>query len=190
MAVFRQLRGLQAAQSQKPQRSYQLAGLPFGVEGTRITLELMRRFVRTYRVDPRIVELSREIIASIPGKNYPREAEALRAWVASNIRYTQDVYDVETLQSPIVTLDVRQGDCDDQATLLATLLNAAGHEARFVAIGTAPDEFSHVLVETKIGERGGPAGDGWFPAETTEPVTLGQNPWQPGEVVTRMNWKI
>lgn len=144
----------------------------------------MRRFVRVFRVHPKIVELARSIVAAIPQKNYAAEAEALRAWVAQNIRYTQDVYDVETLQSPLVTLEMRQGDCDDQSTLLAALLNAVGHEARFVAVGMgAPDEFEHVIVETKIGER-------WLPAETTEPVTLGEYPWQPDEVRTRMNWNI
>lgn len=164
-------------------RSYVLAGLPYGVDGTRLTLEYMRRFVRTFRTNPRIIELARSIIATIPGKQYSREAEALRAWVAENIRYTQDVTDVETLQSPIVTLDTRQGDCDDQATLLATLLNATGHEARFLAASFEPDNFSHVLVETKVGER-------WLPAETTEPVTLGQYPWQPGELVAPLYWSI
>lgn len=174
----------QSPQSAKPAaRSYTLAGLPYGPEGTRITLGLMRRWVLMYRVHPSIIELAREIIAMVPGKQYAAEAESLRSWVAENIRYTQDVYDVETLQSPLVTLEVKQGDCDDQATLLATLLNAAGHEARFVAIGTTPDEFSHVLVETKIGER-------WLPAETTEPVTLGQYPWADGEILTRLIWNI
>lgn len=164
-------------------RSYVLAGLPVGIPGTRYTLEMMRRFVLAYRADPRIIELARSIIATIPGKQYAREAEALRAWVAENIRYTQDPVDVESLQSPLVTLDVRQGDCDDQATLLAALLNAAGHEARFMAASFEPDNFSHVIVETKIGER-------WLPAETTEPVTLGQYPWQPGELLAPLYWKI
>lgn len=183
MAIFRGV-PQRSSERAKPQRSYTLAGLPYGPEGTRITLELMRRMVRVFRVHPEILDLARSVVATVPGKNYAAEAEALRNWVAQNIRYTQDVFEVETLQSPVVTLEVRQGDCDDQATLLAALLNAVGHEARFVAVGMgAPDEFEHVIVETKIGER-------WLPAETTEPVAFGQYPWQPGEVRTRMNWNI
>lgn len=173
----------QQRQSASGNRGYTLAGLPSGIPGTRLTLEIMRRFVLAYRTDPRIIELARSIIATIPGKQYAREAEALRAWVAENIRYTQDVTDVETLQSPVVTLDIRQGDCDDQAVLLAALLNATGHEARFLAASFEPDDFSHVIVETKIGER-------WMPAETTEAVTLGQYPWEPGELLAPLYWKI
>lgn len=190
MAILRHLRGMapMAAVASPPSapkpRSYVLAGLPFGRDGTRMTLECMKRFVKQSRTDPRILDLARSIIENISQKNYYAEAEALRAWVASNIRYTQDVYDVETLQSPIVTLETRHGDCDDQATLLAALLNAAGHEAKFVAVAVGrPDEFDHVLVETKVGER-------WLPAETTEPVTLGEYPWMDGEVLSRMEWRI
>jgi transglutaminase-like putative cysteine protease len=164
-------------------RTYALAGIPEGVDGTIVTLDIMRGFVKRYRTDPHIVELARSIIADLPGKAFAEEAARLQNYVRDTIRYTQDVYEVETLQTPPVTLQSKQGDCDDQATLLATLLNAAGHEARFVAVGFSPDNFEHVLVETKVGAH-------WVPVETTEPVRMGEYPWKPGEVLTRINRAI
>lgn len=166
-------------------RSYTLTGIPDGVEGTIATLEIMRRLVREYRTNPRMIETARGIVASIPGKAFEAEAAALQNFVRSNIRYTLDVYDVETIQTPLVTLDIRQGDCDDQSTLLATLLNAIGLEARFVAVGFSPDNFEHVLVETRVAP-----GAPWLPAETTEPVPFGAHPWKRGEVMTRINKEI
>jgi len=153
------------------------------VDGTIVTLDIMRRMVREYRTNPHILNFARSLVAGVRGKDFAGEAALLQNWVRDNIRYTQDVYDVETLQTPIVTLNVRHGDCDDQSTLLATLLNAIGHEVRFVAVGFSPDNFEHVLVETKIGEQ-------WLPAETTEAVRFGEHPWQPGEVLTRINREI
>jgi transglutaminase-like putative cysteine protease len=189
MAIHK-LAGLQAATQATPRSSsgrvYTLTGIPDGVEGTRATLSFMVKYVKEYRVHPRIVELARSIVSDLPGKAFRQEAARLQNWVRENIRYTLDVYDVETLQTPLVTLDLKQGDCDDQSILLATLLNAIGHEARFVAVGldrAMPDNFEHVFVETKIGGE-------WLPAETTEPVRLGEYPYSPEEVVTRMNYNV
>lgn len=151
-------------------RTVALAGIPDGVAGTQLTLDIMRRLVKQFRTDPELIALARSIVADVPAKSYAREAERLQNWVRSNIRYTQDVVDVETLQSPDVTLTLKHGDCDDQSVLLATLLNAIGHPVRFVAVGFAPDQFEHVLVETKIAEQ-------WLPVETTEPVGFGEYPW-------------
>lgn len=189
MAILRSMRS--PLQNRPPSstsdggRAYALAGIPDGVDGTIVTLDIMRRYVRQFRTNPQIVELARSLVRDIPGKDFASEAARLQDWVRANIRYTMDVYDVETLQTPLATLSVRQGDCDDQATLLATLLNALGHEARFVAVGFVPDNFEHVLVETRSAP-----GAPWVPVETTEPVRFAQYPWKPGEVVTRINREI
>ena len=170
---------LTATRPVAPAHNYQLAGLPEGIDGVRATLGIMRQLVKAFRVHPRILELARQIIEGVPQKAFAREAEAIFKWVRSNIRYTQDIDGVETLQSPIATLDSKHGDCDDQATLLAALLNAAGHPARFVAIGFEPDRFEHVIVETLVGDQ-------WLPADTTEPDQFGTYPWNPADVVTKI----
>ena len=159
--------------------TYSLHGIPEGIEGTRATLGIMRRLVREYKVNPMVLSTARSIVNGIVAKDHAGEAQALQQFVRSHVRYTQDVLDVETLQTPVATLKLRHGDCDDQATLLAALLNAVGIPARFVAVGFAPDVYEHVYVEAQI--------DGeWIPAETTEPVRFGEYPWGTGDVVTAM----
>ena len=74
----------------------------------------------------------------------------------------RDVNGVETLQTPLVTMEIKQGDCDDQSVLLASLLESIGHPTRFVAIKqNFFGPYVHVYTETRIGPK-------WYPLETTE----------------------
>lgn len=121
-------------------------------------------------------ERSLAILHGIPGKDFRSEIERLFYWVRDNIRYTRDVRGVETVQSPEKTLEYRQGDCDDQCTLLAAMLESVGHPARFVAVGFRPHHFSHVYVEVHTPR-------GWVALDPTENVAVG---WAPPNPVTRM----
>lgn len=145
-----------------------LLSLPDGDAGTRATLKVMASLVRQYRKSLPIRMQALDIVRSVPGdKNFRGMASALCLWVAHNVQYVRDIHDVETVQTPLKTLDLMQGDCDDQATLLASLLQAVGFPARFLAIKTATlGPFVHVVAEAKIGRD-------WYPLETTEP-------WEPG----------
>lgn len=153
-----------------------LSEIPDGPAGIHATLRKMADLVREYRKNPDLLFLAREITSAAPQKGYRAEAALLQSFVRDSIRYVRDVLDVETLQSPDITLAVQSGDCDDKATLVATLLAAVGHPVRFVAVGIDGGEFSHVLPETKIG-------DDWVAVETTEPVNLG---WFPQRVTSQM----
>ncbi len=101
------------------------------------------------------------------------EIERLWRFVRDQIRYVRDVHGVETVQTPERTLQIGQGDCDDKATLLAAMLESIGHPARYVALAFQPSNFSHVLVETKVGR--GPRAT-WIAMETTELKPFG---WYP-----------
>lgn len=148
-----------------------LKAIPSGVAGTRATLREMAKLVRQYRKLPYIRELALSIVREVPGhKNFRGQVQAVRDWVANNIQYVRDINGVETLQSPLKTLEYAQGDCDDQSTLLASLLETVGFRTRFKAIKideTGP--FCHVYVEVSYGR-------GWLPAETTEPWPVGKSP--------------
>lgn len=144
--------------------------LSSGKAGVKQTLVYMRNWVREYRVSAEVRQRAINILRHVPSKNWMAEAEAIRKWVASNIRYTRDIAGVETLQTPIITLNVRAGDCDDQATLVAAMLESVGFETRLVAIGSVEGEYDHVYVEASV------PGRGWLSVETTEPVQIG---WQP-----------
>jgi transglutaminase-like putative cysteine protease len=136
----------------------------------------MADLVREYRKHPDMIFLAREISSAAPQKGYRAEASLIHAFVRDSIRYVRDVLDVETLQSPDITLAVQSGDCDDKSILAATLLTAIGHPVRFTAVAIDGGELSHVLPETKIGSE-------WVAVETTEPVALG---WFPQRVTNQM----
>lgn len=110
-----------------------------------------------------------QLVESLPQHDRPAEVQVLFEFVRDRIRYVRDVRGVETLQAPERTLQLKQGDCDDKATLLVALLLTIGHPARFHAVGFTPGRFSHVYVETRLG-------GSWIPLETTEPWAMGRAP--------------
>jgi transglutaminase-like putative cysteine protease len=156
-----------------------LMGLPSGPAGTVATLKIMKRLAREAIRSPnqlvrnKALEIFRN--AGLPPRDWFGQIRALQAWVQNCIRYVQDPVDVELVQTPEVTLKLGTGDCDDQATLLASMLESTGHLAKFVAIGVKGGPFSHVLVETKTGR-------GWAAAETILKKPFG---WYPPDATSR-----
>ena len=138
---------------------YQLSNVPSGRAGVRSTLRAMSKLVRAYKAAPLVRETALSIVKNIPSKNWPAEIAAIHRYVCDTIRYTKDIRGVETLQSPVQTLRLKQGDCDDHSILIASLLEAISHPTRFVAIGSVPDSYSHVFTETKVGPN-------WLAVET------------------------
>ncbi len=155
-----------------------LFAIPEGVAGIAATLKAMSYFVKQGKKDATIRETTLQLIAGCAQKDWSCEVRALHAYVRDYIRYVNDIDDVETVQDPVYTLTHAAGDCDDKSTLLAAMLGAIGHPTRFVAIGFQTGVYSHVYVETKIGER-------WIPLETTEDVDAGWGP-PPGAIRARM----
>lgn len=154
-----------------------LLDIPSGAAGVRATLQIMRDLVREYKTNVQIRDFAARLVQNLPQKDWAGQVEKLHAFVRDGVRYVRDVDGVETVQTPLVTLQVRYGDCDDKATLLATMLKSIGHPAQFVAVGfREPGRFSHVLVETRIKDR-------WIPLETTMPVNVG---WLPKKITARM----
>ena len=151
-------------------------GIPPGSDGTRVTLALMSKLTRDSKKILNIRLLALKLVNGNIQKDYSSEVKAIHKFVRDEIRYVRDVRGVETIQTPVKTLEFGQGDCDDKSTLLASLLESVGHPTRFVAVGFVPGKFSHVYVETKVGNR-------WIALETTEPWEAGRFP--PG-IVTRM----
>jgi transglutaminase-like putative cysteine protease len=152
-----------------------LAYIPTGPAGIAETLDRMARIVREYRRNATIRQLAIEIrqAARVPAKDWLGEVRALHRFVSTYITYVRDVRDAETLTVPTLTLKNRAGDCDDQAMLLASLLEALGHPTKFVAMGFGePQQFTHVLTETLVGQR-------WLPVETTVACRVGWAP--PGQ---------
>jgi transglutaminase-like putative cysteine protease len=151
-----------------------LQAIPSGIAGIETTLAAMRRFVEEYKTYPEVRELALSLTRGLPQKDFHGEARALFNFVKNSIRYVKDINGVETVQTPLKTLEYGQGDCDDKATVLAALLESLGHETRLYAVGFAPQNISHVLLECNINGE-------WIALETTEPVEFG---WRPQFVQT------
>lgn len=113
--------------------------------------------------------LTASLVLNVTAKDYRAEVEKVFDFVRDNVRYTQDINDVETIQYPVNTLEFGYGDCDDMATLLASMLESIGHPCRFAAVGTVAGEFEHVLIQTLIGTS-------WVALDPTEDHPMG---WAP-----------
>ena len=146
-----------------------------GVRGVRETLAAMRALVREGRVDTQVRQAAASIIWLQPEKDSLHEVTALYEFVRDRVRYVRDVLDVETLSTPAKTLAQMIGDCDDQTTLLAAMLESVGYPTRFVvAAYTLPGHFEHVFLQVDI--------DGeWVCADPTEREFLG---WYPPDALT------
>lgn len=144
-------------------------GGPFDVEHT---IGLMRCMVRESKILPSIINQAVSIIHGMPAKDEFYEVSALHDFVLNHVRYVRDVNGIETLSTPVMTLQRLVGDCDDKATLLATLLEAVGYPTRFV-MGDYGAGFEHVYLQAFI--------DGeWMSLDPTEHRPIGWEP--PGAV--------
>lgn len=152
--------------------TYQLQIIPNGEEGIRATVRLMSTITKRYKKAPQIRELALILTKNLPQKSWLKEVRSLHRFVRDDIRYVKDIRGCETLQTPIQTLRLGQGDCDDKSILVASLLEAIGHPTRFKAVGFQKGRYSHVYPETKIGGK-------WLTVECTEPVNVG---WRPPKV--------
>lgn len=159
-----------------------LATIPDGKAGMVATLKAMRQFARDAIRDPKqkIRSLALDIVASLPARSRIMEVKWLHEFVRDEIRYVRDPVDVELVSTPARTLEVRQGDCDDKSTLLAALLESVGHPARFKAVGLNGGPYSHVFVETKLGES-------WVPLETIINRPIG---WYPQGITSSYILKV
>ena len=168
-------------QSPPEQATDTLRGIPEGIGGIRATLAAMRQAALQAHTTMEVRSLAESIVENVAPKNYRGELEAIQDWVKTNIRYTRDPMYAEALKTPHALLESRQGDCDDQATLVAALALSIGFKPRFVAIGTNfYGAFDHVYTEVRLGTV-------WLSVETTEPVQVG---WKPEGVLARMEWHI
>lgn len=155
--------------------SQKLVGIPSGSAGVDTTLRYMAAFVNAYKIHPEIRELSLRLISHLPQKDTAGEVAALFDYVKYHIRYVRDIHNVETVQTPLKTLEYAAGDCDDKSTLLATMLASIGYPTRFRAMGFTRN-FCHVIVEALVNGQ-------WVSLDATEPETLG---WLPDNITMNM----
>ncbi len=140
-----------------------------GVLGIKETLRCMGKLIQDGKRSSLVRDKALSLIRHLPQKAYRREVEECHAFVRDQMRYCQDTTDIEVIQTADASLRIMQGDCDDKAVLLCSLLESIGHKTRLVAIGFEPGVFAHVLLDTLIGPY-------WVSCESTEDVEIG---WEP-----------
>jgi transglutaminase-like putative cysteine protease len=121
-------------------------------------LELMRTLAQAGAKELMVREAAIGAVraAGAPEHNGQAQLAALHRFVRDQIMFVGDITGVETLQSPRYTLQMRAGDCDDRAVLLAALARSIGilAELKFKVVAAnpaAPGVFSHVYVVAKLG---------------------------------------
>lgn len=136
----------------------------------------MAAIVRRYKSDAGTITAARQITASVAERNNTGIVTTLQSWVRDRIRYVNDPVGLEMVQTPPRTLSIMTGDCDDKATLLATLLATMGFHTRFAAIAVNGENFfSHVMAQVRMGSRWvnletilPNVGAGWYPPDATD----------------------
>lgn len=136
--------------------------IPDGDAGTLATLAHMRDLVRAQYAEWPVRDRAMLAIRDA-GTDPLAQLLAIRAWLASVLRFTNDPRNTEALHTPVRLLELidRYGalaaDCDDVAILGAALAASIGFPVRFVAVALDKDgPYEHVWAEaaspTGIGE--------------------------------------
>jgi hypothetical protein len=137
--------------------------LPDGDAGTEATICAMRRLIDEGKKDPVIHELAAKILKRdrVAAFDWLGEVRAIYDSVRRNVRFTRDIRGKETLHAAREIVRLGIGDCDDFTVLLCCLLETIGCRTRIVTIagdGRAPDVFTHVFPEVKVGQQ-------WIPVD-------------------------
>jgi len=101
-------------------------------------MAVMRQIVEQYGRDPRIAQLTMDVIrkAGVPSRDYVGQASAILAWIQQNIYYVNEP--AERLQAPLLTVKMGYGDCDDLAMLANAMFESIRLSWKFVICGTLP----------------------------------------------------
>jgi hypothetical protein len=125
-----------------------------GLAGNLQTIDVMKKVAQNRSGHPLIRKLALNIIQGIPSNHFADESLAIGDYVKNKVRYARDPLLIEYLQDPVDLVKqiqsggVAQGDCDDMALFIATLLLAVGHEPYFRAVRyTDPvGNYNHIYV--------------------------------------------
>lgn len=112
------------------------------------------------------------------------EIESVLAWMKQNIEFRGE--HAETLQSPVVTLQLAAGDCDDHSVLMAAMLKSLGYQVQFKTVATqriSPHQFSHVYVIVRDKRTGQ-----WVPVDSTVPNSFAG--WEPPVMYRQRTYRI
>jgi hypothetical protein len=126
-----------------------------GVAGNMDAIEFMSNLAIERSKHPVVRSLALRIIEqyNVGSNDYINEALALGDWVKKKTHYRRDITGVETIHDPLTMIDMIKRnqahlDCDDQATLLVSLLLSIGHQPFFRVVRYKPSSksYNHIYV--------------------------------------------
>lgn len=136
--------------------------------------------------DPKVYGLARSVLSArcgdgwcVPERDYMGEFTALFNEVRKRVRYTWDPTDYDAFQTPGKTLELQNGDCDDQVALLGAMLRSIGHKVRSRIVQTQGfDTWNHIYLVAQH-----PGTKEWIPLDTTVNQPAG---WEvPADIVIK-----
>lgn len=116
----------------------------------------MKGVARQRSHNPFLRQIALDVVekAGLQSNDYVGEALAVGHFVLDTVRYVRDANGIEQLYDPLLLMDqwtkgkMPQGDCDDMALLLATLLLTLGHDPylRCVRYRERSGPYQHIYV--------------------------------------------
>lgn len=99
------------------------------------TVKWMSRFAHKDKDAAEVRSRVERVCRFLVQGDYASEVLACYYWTCQHIRYIKDPVGVELVKDPVRVLETRAGDCDDIATLLASMLMSCGNDACFSLVG-------------------------------------------------------
>ena len=124
------------------------------VRNTDDRVKFIARNIAKYRTNAEIHTFAAQALTDFCGGTWcvqPRdwlgEVCAISEHIKNNVRYTLDTYGIDTYRTPIRTLQLAMGDCDDMAQLAGAMLQAVGYPVMIKVIQTPDqDDFNHIYI--------------------------------------------
>ncbi len=137
----------------------------------------MREMITRSANDPALIRQAIGVIRAVDGGSYFDEAQAICEYVRDHVRYTNDVSGEDIYRDPLLTLDLKAGDCNNKVVLGCALAKAVGFPTRMVFVfqgkpGSSNDFPFHVYFQIDV-TKNEAANPKWISCETI-PVPSGR----------------
>ena len=126
---------------------------------TLLTVSAIIQLIKSSKHELLVRQKTEQILSGIPERNWKAEINQIYGYVKTNIRYMQDIDNVETVKTPrkmieeIINRGQSFGDCDDHTLLLGALLVNAGYQIQIsiiVSTWNTTNDYNHIYLLVNI----------------------------------------